>query len=265
MSLDVEINYPCYTAVYNGGEPCILSDDETPEIRAIPVFTSLELCKTCIQHVGGGGRITFKAPEDLVQYLYQQSKREFKGNRISHVFLNLNTSNGSYKAFPIIEFMEHVRLHDPRTAEKMIAAADLKETFNTFRMDRCQEVVSVIMENWQKKNSFEITIRATESVSGKSLADLLKSYFTIGAADKLTDLPLMDVLVVIDTIKQIGLAHQRHPTPKDGDKISFELRTAFTFAEAAALLAAYPAETPFDKGSHLRIQPHTAEDERDNA
>lgn len=114
----------------------------------------------------------------------------------------------------------------------------LSERFSQARMERCAAVYQHIIDHWMSK-SFELRIETDESPEGKSLEELGKLYFDVGAGGQLATLPFLDMLVVVrmvvdhneqraglqKKIKEVGEVRERHV-----------VKTEFTEEEAFALL-----------------------------
>lgn len=110
------------------------------------------------------------------------------------------------------------------------------------------------MDNWRKTKSFTYTVRATQSVEDISLDEFRTHYFSVGVGDDLTDVPFTDMLLIFDMIaKQCEALDNRQDKSKTDFKISYEISTEFSDEEANRLLSGIRIETPFDKGTHLRI------------
>lgn len=134
---------------------------------------------------------------------------------------------------------------------------DDTEIFSQSRVERCMAIQRSIMDNWQKTNQFQYTVRATEKVEGLTLTELRKQYFAVGVGDKLTEVPFHDMLVVFSMIEQEWAALKNHV---GSDATEFTINYAFTTAfhdeEAVRLLSAIQIQTPFDKGKRLRVVEH---------
>ena len=64
-------------------------------------------------------------------------------------------------------------------------------------MDRCTEIQRLIMTDWQKTNSFNYIVKATDSLNGADLDELRKRYFAVRVhEDKLVEVPFADLLVI---------------------------------------------------------------------
>lgn len=131
----------------------------------------------------------------------------------------------------------------------------MAEIFNKQRMNRCLSIQQSIMDNWQKKNSFEYVVKATTSVEGMTLDELRTCYFAVGLNDAaLVEIPFTDLLVVFSMIAQQSEAlKNRKDKAEKKFTINYKISTAYTDEEAASLLAGIQIHTPFDKGKTLRI------------
>lgn len=141
-----------------------------------------------------------------------------------------------------------------------------QEIFNQQRMNRCSSIQRSIMDNWQKKNSFEYVVRTTTAVDGMSLDDLRKCYFAVGfSVESLVEVPFTDLLVIFSMINQEAEALKKRKGKKDKKfTINYKISTAFTDEEAARLLSGIHISTPQDKGKCLKIAAiHKPSDKRD--
>jgi hypothetical protein len=131
----------------------------------------------------------------------------------------------------------------------------MSEIFNQSRMDRCAKIQRAIMEDWRKTNSFNYTVRATQSVYGISLDELRTHYFSVGVGDDLTELPFTDMLVVFSMIEQECAALTNRPNKPETDfTIRYMVTTDWPDEEAVRLRSRMRIETPFDTGKCLRIE-----------
>jgi hypothetical protein len=134
------------------------------------------------------------------------------------------------------------------------AAMNQPEVFNQDRMNRCIAIHQVIMDHWKKADSFEITIRATDSVHGITFSEFRTRYFAVGAPGNTKEIPFNDMLVVLSyTSKFIQATKQIDKNAKSGS-IQIELSTDFSDDEAVEILSQLEIETPFDTGKKLRFQ-----------
>lgn len=122
----------------------------------------------------------------------------------------------------------------------------LSEVFNQQRMDRCVQVQRKIMQKWQETNSFQYRVVSEKSLEGLTLEELENCYFSVGVGDDLTDLPLIDTLIVFSMISQ---EHQKlsQRTPALGEtefKIRISVKTQFTEDEVFDLLEGLRIEMP---------------------
>lgn len=128
---------------------------------------------------------------------------------------------------------------------------DTKEIFSQSRMERCASLHRAILENWQKTTSSPYTVRATEAISGLTLADLRRQYFAVGAAGDLTEIPFHDMLVVFVMIEHTTAALRRLDKHATEGTIEFKIWTVFPDREAERLLSKIRIETPFDQQPYL--------------
>lgn len=115
---------------------------------------------------------------------------------------------------------------------------DLTEQFNQRRMNRCTTVWRAISENGRKTEAFEYKVVCTEPLAGKTLEQLGKLYFSVGVGNDLTDLPLIDMLVVFSLIASKGRQLRQHKDPKDF-KLELQVKMArinFTEDEVFSML-----------------------------
>jgi hypothetical protein len=114
----------------------------------------------------------------------------------------------------------------------------LSERFNQARMEKCVAVYQQVVNHWMTKH-FELRVETDESPEGKTLEELGKMYFDVGAGGQLTTLPFLDMLIVV---KMIVDHNERRATLQKELKKSGEatqqlsVKTEFTEDEAFALL-----------------------------
>jgi len=124
----------------------------------------------------------------------------------------------------------------------------LSEMFNQQRMNRCLKVQRLVMDHWRKTNAFEFRIVSAESIAGKSLDELKMVYFSVGVGDQLTDLPLIDTLVVIQLIA--GESRKlKQSKGQDNFTVKITVKTELSEDEVSALLQQFeieidPSRTP---------------------
>src|ERR1700730_1180393 len=75
----------------------------------------------------------------------------------------------------------------------------LSERFNQARMDKCVAVYQGVLNHWMTKG-FELRVESDESPEGKTLDELGKMYFDVGAGGQLTSLPFLDMLIVVKMV-----------------------------------------------------------------
>lgn len=130
----------------------------------------------------------------------------------------------------------------------------MPDDLDSQRMERCAEIASRIIANWEATNSFDYTVRATDSVGGLDLKQLRSRTFAVGVGNDLTELPLDDALVIFSLIERHSIA-QRHlaSSPAGTYSVKTDLPTQFSDAEVVRLLSQLRIETPFDDGEVLRV------------
>ena len=133
------------------------------------------------------------------------------------------------------------------------------EVFSKRRINRCCEIARDILLDRQASESLSYVARSTEPLAGVSLADLRKQYFTVGAGDKLQDIPFTDMLVVFSIVeREWSELEKRKLDPKgrmeDEISIVMHLTTDFSDHEAARIINGIRIETPFDDADFVRIR-----------
>lgn len=129
------------------------------------------------------------------------------------------------------------------------------EVFNQARINRCFEIERNIMSAWQKSNSFQYVVRATQPVEGMFINELRTQYFQVGVGDQVSEIPFIDMLVVFSIIEQETAALSSRPKSSASKfRVQYQIKTEFSDIEAVRLLTGMQIETPFDKGKHLRLQ-----------
>jgi hypothetical protein len=114
----------------------------------------------------------------------------------------------------------------------------LSERFSQARMEKCVAVYQRVIDHWMAK-SFELRIEADESPEGKTLEDLGKMYFDVGAGGQLTTLPFLDMLIVVKMIvdhNQHRAALQKEIKESGTAAQQLSVKTEFSEEEAFALL-----------------------------
>ena len=122
------------------------------------------------------------------------------------------------------------------------------EIFNQSRMDRCTEIQRLIMTDWQKTNSFNYIVKATDSLNGADLDELRKRYFAVGVhEDKLVEVPFADLLVIFSLIEQeVAAPKSRKDKALTNFTPKFEVTTVFSDAEAVRLFSSIRVQTKRD-------------------
>src|SRR4051794_24100631 len=105
----------------------------------------------------------------------------------------------------------------------------LTELFNQKRMDKCAETFRQILNHWLA-HSFECRIVADEPLEGKTLDELGKMYLSVGVGENLTELPLLDTLIVIQMLAD----HNRKQTQRKGNSETYTVKTQFSQDEVFA-------------------------------
>ncbi len=139
------------------------------------------------------------------------------------------------------------------------------ERFSEKRFQKCMDIRTAIMKNWETTNSLSYIVRATDSVHGISLDELRKRYFAVGVNDNLTEIPFIDLLVVFSMIEQELEAIREREKSSGPSKIKYQVSTHWPDEEAVQILSNVVIETPFDEGKNLRILArHTDEPPEDD-
>jgi hypothetical protein len=114
----------------------------------------------------------------------------------------------------------------------------ISERFSQARMEKCVAVYQQVVNHWMTKH-FELRVETDESPDGKTLEELGKMYFDVGAGGQLTTLPFLDMLIVVKMITD----HNEQKTEllkelKQGGEATqrMSVKTEFTEDEAFALL-----------------------------
>ncbi len=112
----------------------------------------------------------------------------------------------------------------------------ISEQFNQKRMARCTEVYRTIFNHSSERRRFECRVVADERVDGRSLEELGKMYFDVGAGDTLTTLPFLDMLIVFQMIADQWNKRTEKEGTKENWKETFAVKTEFTEDEVFAVL-----------------------------
>src|SRR5262249_44703394 len=116
----------------------------------------------------------------------------------------------------------------------------LDEVFSQKRMDKCTKVYQQILNNWISTKRLAYRVVPSEDLEGKTLAQMATLYYSVGIGNDLTDLPLLDMLVVFSMLRECyGQRQAGDPEPKE-----LRVKTAFTEEEAFELLEGIVIETP---------------------
>ena len=109
----------------------------------------------------------------------------------------------------------------------------LSEQFSQQRMEKCAIVFRQILNNWMATNEFQPRIVADEPLEGKNLDQLGQMYLSVGVGDDLTDLPLLDALIVFQMLAD----HSQRKTERSGNREKISVKTEFSEDEVFALLS----------------------------
>ena len=126
------------------------------------------------------------------------------------------------------------------------------EVFNHKRMERSIGIAKLIVNNCMKEKTYgAYAIYATESVANDSFDELRKRYFSIGIPWDMTEIPFMDLLVVLSIVDQLFTQNKAGIVAVDA---KLERISHFSVEEAVRLLSSFNIETPFDDGTYLRFR-----------
>lgn len=111
-------------------------------------------------------------------------------------------------------------------------AETISAEFTQPRMQRCFDVFGKIRAVKEGKASGTCRVISDSAWDGKSLSDLAHQKFAAGVDDDLTELPLIDLLIVFQMLSHF----EENRSVPDGDRRTFVFPTEFRSDSALSIL-----------------------------